>query len=146
MKKLVMLFALMFTLSSMAFSQIVKDSKGHLIDSKGDIYFNGSQVGSVSKDQIIKDSKGEKVGFIDEKGNLVDAKGKKLGHWGKDGKTYYDANGVVMYKVEDDADETCNIYDAKGKKLGNVHDSYKSVACAIHCFDKKMSMKDHTKH
>ncbi|MDR6561647.1 MULTISPECIES: 5-fold beta-flower protein [unclassified Arcicella] len=146
MKKAIMVFAFVMSVISISFAQQVKDYKGHLIDAKGDIYFNGTKIGSVSKDQFIKDAKGQKVGFIDNQGNLTDGNGKKMGHWGKDGKTYFDPNNDIMLKVVDNKDETCNIYDAKGNKLGNVHDSYKSVACAIHCFDKKMSMKDHTKH
>lgn len=146
MKKAIMVFAFVMSVISISFTQQVKDYKGHLIDAKGDIYFNGTKIGNVSKNQFIKDAKGQKVGFIDNQGNLTDGNGKKLGHWGKDGKTYYDANENIMLKVVDNKDETCNVYDAKGKKIGNVHDSYKSVACAIHCFDKNMSMKDHTKH
>lgn len=146
MKKLAMIFAFVLSISSLAFAQKVKDSKGHVIDGKGDIYLNGIQIGSVSKDKIIKDANGKKVGFIDAEGNVTNGAGQKLGHWGKDGKTYLDANDNVLLTVKENDDETCNIYDAKGKKLGNVHDSYKSVACAIHCFDNKMSMKDHKKH
>ena len=52
----------------------------------------------------------------------------------KDGKTYMDANGDLMFTIKDNADDTCDIFDAKGNKIGNVHDSYKGSACALHCF------------
>ena len=95
----------------------------------------GTTVGLVTKDQMIQDAKGQKIAFVDGQGNLVDAKtGKKLGRMGKDGKTYMNANGDLMFTIKDNADNTCDIFDAKGNKIGNVHDSYKGSACALHCF------------
>ncbi|GAB4006261.1 hypothetical protein EXU85_02360 [Spirosoma sp. KCTC 42546] len=105
------------------------NAQGQIKDSKG------TSIGLVSKDKIIKDANGQKIAFVDGQGDLVDAKtGKKMGRIGKDGKTYYDINGELVFTVKDNADETCDIVDAKGKKIGNVHDSYKSLACALHCF------------
>lgn len=96
---------------------------------------NGHSVGEVSKDQIIKDAHGKKIAFVDGQGNLVDAKtGRKMGRMGKDGKTYDDANGELLFTIRDVDGPTCDIYDAKGNKIGNVHDSYKKSACALHCF------------
>ena len=95
----------------------------------------GVTVGLVTKDQMINDAKGRKIAFVDGQGNLVDAKtGKKMGRMGKDGKTYMNANGDLMFTVKDLPGDTCDILDAKGKKIGNVHDSYKGSACALHCF------------
>lgn len=68
----------------------IKESKGHVINARGDIYFEGTKLGTVSKQQIIQYGLGEKIAFL----------------------------------------------DAEGKVIGNVHDSYKGVACAIHCFQK----------
>ena len=68
---------------------------------------------------------------------------------GKDGKTYYNAQGQLLFTIKDNPDETCDIVDAKGKVIGNVHDSLKGVACAIHCFNKDMAKKadgSHMKH
>lgn len=95
----------------------------------------GATVGTVSKDRMVMDATGKKIAFVDGQGNLVDAKtGKKMGRMGKDGKTYMDANGDLMFTIKDNPDNTCDVFDAKGKKIGNVHDSYKGTACALHCF------------
>jgi hypothetical protein len=112
--------------------------------------YSGAVVGLVTKDQIIKDHDGHKIAFVDGDGNLVDAKtNKKMGKMGKDGKTYYNAQGQLLFTIKDNPDETCDIVDAKGKVIGNVHDSLKGVACAIHCFNKDMAKKadgSHMKH
>jgi hypothetical protein len=142
--------ALLCIVSTLAFAQanykqpfsIGKDGK--VMDSKG------TSVGLVTKDQIIKDHDGHKIAFVDGEGNLVDAKtNKKMGRMGKDGKTYYNAQGQLLFTIKDNPDETCDIVDAKGKVIGNVHDSLKGVACAIHCFNKDMAKKadgSHMKH
>ncbi|GAB2575446.1 hypothetical protein GCM10027190_26510 [Spirosoma areae] len=105
------------------------NASGQIKDSKG------TAMGLVTKDQMINDAKGNKIAFVDGQGNLVDAKtGKKMGHMGKDGKTYMNANGDLMFTIKDNPDETCDIFDTKGNKIGNVHDSYKGTACALHCF------------
>lgn len=101
----------------------------------------GFTIGTVSKDQIIKDSKGQKLAFVDNQGNMVDAKtNKKLGHMGKDRKTYFNSEGELIFNLKE-AGSTCDILDAKGKKIGNVHSSMKGSACALACFQKK-----HQKH
>jgi hypothetical protein len=128
-------------------AQQIKDSKGHLImNAKGDIYFDGVKTGTVSKDKIIKDANGKKIGFINANGTLSDEKGKAMGKMGKDGKTYYNSDGVVQFTIEDTENETCNIKDAKGNVIGNVHKSLKGVACALHCFQNQMDMEKHQKH
>ncbi len=110
------------------------NATGQIKDSKG------TTIGLVSKDQIITNATGKKMAFVDGQGNLVDVKtGKKMGRMGKDGKTYYDADGELLFTIRDNADNTCDIFDAKGKKIGNVHDSYKGTACALHCFQNQHS-------
>lgn len=95
----------------------------------------GVTIGMVTKDQIINDSKGQKIAFIDGQGNLIDARSnKKLGRMGKDGKTYYNANGELVFTVQEKG-ETCEIFDASGKKIGDVHSSLKTSACALACFE-----------
>lgn len=95
----------------------------------------GTTIGLIGKDQIIKDAVGKKMAFVDGQGNLVDARtGKKMGRMGKDGKTYRNANGELLFTIRDNADDTCDIFDGKGNKIGNVHDSYKGTACGLHCF------------
>ncbi len=121
---------------SLLFAQSANYKQPMSINASGQIKDgSGKAVGTVSKDQMIMDAKGKKIAFVDSQGNLVDAKtGKKMGKMGKDGKSYMDANGDLMFTIKDNADDTCDIFDAKGKKIGNVHDSYKGTACALHCF------------
>jgi hypothetical protein len=134
----------LFAFSALALQ--TRDSKGHLLlNSKGDVYLDGVKSGTVSKDQIIRDSKGKKLGFIGTGGVLKDEKGKMMGKMGKDGKTYFDEKGNIIFSIEDYDKETCNIKDAKGMVIGNVHKSMKGVACALHCFQHHMDMKKHEK-
>lgn len=94
----------------------------------------GITVGTVTKDQIIKDSQGRKIAFIDGQGNLVDAKtNRKLGRMGKDGKTFFNADGQLVFTIKESG-KTCEIFDANGKKIGDVHSSLKASACALACF------------
>ncbi|MDH6056860.1 5-fold beta-flower protein [Umezakia ovalisporum] len=94
----------------------------------------GITVGTVTKDQIIKDSQGRKIAFIDGQGNLVDAKtNRKLGRMGKDGKAYFNADGQLVFTIKGTG-KTCEIFDANGKKIGDVHSSLKASACALACF------------
>ncbi|GAB2583653.1 5-fold beta-flower protein [Spirosoma areae] len=118
------------------FSQSANYKQPMTINAAGQVKdAKGVAIGLVTKDRMIKDAKGNKIAFVDGQGNLIDAKtGKKMGRMGKDGKTYMDANGDLMFTIKDNADETCDIFDAKGNKIGNVHDSFKGTACALHCF------------
>ena len=126
---LLLLPALLFGQSANYKQPMTINAAGQLKDAKG------ATVGLVTKDQMIMDAKGKKIAFVDGQGNLVDAKtGKKMGRMGKDGKTYMNANGNLMFTVKDNADNTCDIFDATGKKIGNIHDNYKGSACALHCF------------
>ncbi|MEZ0542750.1 5-fold beta-flower protein [Fibrella arboris] len=131
-----LLLALFVALPSLLFAQSANYKQPMSINATGQIKDgSGKGVGTVSKDRMIMDANGKNIAFVDGQGNLVDAKtGKKMGRMGKDGKTYMDANGDLMFTIKDKADNTCDIFDAKGKKIGNVHDSYKGTACALHCF------------
>ena len=128
-------FALLFS-PAFLFGQSANYKQPMTINANGQIKDGkGTAVGLVTKDRMIQDAKGQKIAFVDGQGNLVDAKtGKKMGRMGKDGKTYIDVNGDLMFTIKDNADDTCDIFDAKGNKIGNVHDSYKGTACALHCF------------
>ena len=131
-----LMLALLLALPSLLFAQSANYKQPMSINASGQIKDGtGATVGTVSKERMIMDAKGKKMAFVDGQGSLVDAKtGKKMGRMGKDGKTYMNANGDLMYTIKDNADETCDIFDAKGRKIGNVHDSYKGTACALHCF------------
>lgn len=125
------------SISSTAQSQNYKHI-GHTGEIKDE---RGVTIGKVTKDQIIQDSHGQKIAFIDNQGNLIDAKtNKKMGRMGKDGKTYYNVNGDVELTIKDNG-KTCDVYDAKGKKIGNVHSSLKGSACALVCFQEKHQKK-----
>jgi len=129
----VVFLALLLTSSANALAQS-KNYK-HLIHTGEIKDAKGVTIGMVTKDQIIKDSKGQKIAFIDGQGNLVDARSnKKLGRMGKDGKTYYNADGELVFTVKENG-ETCEIFDASGKKIGDVHSSLKASACALACFE-----------
>ena len=128
-------FALLFS-PAFLFGQSANYKQPMTINAAGQIKDGkGAAVGLITKDQMIQDAKGQKIAFVDGQGNLIDAKtGKKMGKMGKDGKTYMDANGNLMFTIKDNPDQTCDIFDVKGQKIGNVHDSYKGTACALHCF------------
>jgi len=130
------LFALLLGAPSLLLAQSANYKNPVSINANGQIKDgSGATVGTVSKDKMILDAKGQKIAFVDGQGNLVDAKtGKKMGRVGKNNAIYMDANGDLMFTVKDNADNTCDIFDAKGRKIGNVHDSYKGSACALHCF------------
>lgn len=123
------------------------DSKGRrVIDAQGDVYIDGTKLGSVTMDSIVKNANDKPMAFVKQGGVLVNSKGKTLGKMGKDGKTYYNAGGAVVYKIKDNTDtETCDIMDANGKVIGNVHNNFKGTACALHCFSNKMDAKTHRK-
>jgi hypothetical protein len=131
-----LLLAFSLLLPALLFGQSANYKNPMTINAAGQVQdAKGAMVGIVTKDQMIMDTNGKKVAFVDGQGNLVDAQtGKKMGKMGKDGKTYMNANGDLMFTVKDNPDNTCDIFDATGKKIGNVHDSFKSSACALHCF------------
>ena len=59
------------------FAQQLTDSKGHIIiDARGKIYMEGTKIGSISKDSIVKNAKGQKIAFLRHDGMLEDANGK----------------------------------------------------------------------
>ena len=127
------------------FAQVV-DSKGRVIDAKGTVYIDGTKLGTVTMDSIVKNANGKPMAFLKPGGVLVNSKGKTLGRVGKDGLTYYNANGAVVYKLKENTDsETCDVLDADGKVIGNVHNNYKAMACTLHCYSNNMDAKTHQK-
>ncbi|WP_018622792.1 5-fold beta-flower protein [Spirosoma luteum] len=134
---------LLTTVSIMA--QTANYKQPFTIDHNGTIKDNGrTSIGLITKDQLVKDAKGQKIAFVDGQGNLVDAKtGKKMGRMGKNGKTYANAEGELLFTIRDKADKTCDIFDGKGNKIGNVYDSYKGSACALHCSNNGLNSRTH---
>ena len=131
----------------MLFAQPMTDSKGHrILDYKGRVYLESKKLGKITKDSIVKNAQGKKVAFVRQGGILVDVNGKTLGHMGKDGKTYYNENGQLVFQVKENTNtETCDILDADGNVIGNVHSSYKPLVCAMHCFMNGMDPRTHQK-
>lgn len=145
MKKLAIVIIAFMVFIGQSLAQAV-DSKGRVIDSKGDVYISGTKLGSITMDSIVKNANGKPMAFLKSGGILVNSKGRTLGRMGKDGKTYYNANGAVVYKLKDNTDtETCDVLDANGKVIGNVHNNYKAMACTLHCYSNKMDAKTHRK-
>lgn len=146
MKKLSLVIILVVAfIGQNLFAQSV-NSKGRIIDAKGDIHVGTTKIGSISKDSIVRDAKGKKIAFLKSGGILVDAKGKNLGKMGKDGNTFYNADGTHVLSVKENTDtQTCDIMDANGKVIGNVHNNFKPMACTLHCFVNKMDSKTHQK-
>ncbi len=146
MKNFSVLFALVVCFGQILLAQKPIDSKGRVIDVNGNVYIGGTKLGTVTLDSIVKNAKGKPIAFLKSGGVLVDAKGKTLGRIGKDGQTFYNAEGNVVLKVKDNTDsETCDIIDANGKVIGNVHQNFKGMACTIHCFKYGMNPKTHRK-
>lgn len=136
---------LVVLIGQIIFAQKPIDSKGRVIDVNGNIYLGGTKLGSISQDSIVKNAQGKKIAFLKSGGVLVDAKGKTIGKMGKDGQTFYNAEGNAVLKVKDSDSETCNIEDANGKVIGNVHQNFKGMACTVHCFRNQMNPKTHRK-
>lgn len=146
MKKLsiIILFAIGLVGQSLMAQPV--DSKGRVIDAKGDVYIDGTKLGAITMDSIVKNANGKPMAFLKSGGVLVNSKGRTLGRMGKDGKTYYNADGAVVYQLKENTDtETCDILDANGKVIGNVHNNYKAMACTLHCYSNGMDAKTHQK-
>ena len=122
------------------------NSKGRVIAANGDVFIDGTKLGSVTMDSVVKNANGKPMAFLKPGGILVSSKGKTLGRMGKDGKTYYNADGqAIMFLKENTDSETCQILDDKGKVIGDVHQNYKAMACTLHCYRNKMDPKTHRK-
>ena len=145
-KKSLFFILLLVVIGQMLLAQPSVNSKGRVIDAKGDVYISGTKMGSVTMDSIVKNANGKPMAFLKPGGILVNSKGKTLGKMGKDGNTFYNANGQAIMFLKDNTDtETCQIVDAKGKVIGDVHQNYKAMACTLHCFSNKMDPKTHQK-
>ena len=120
-----------------AHAQKSKDSVKYnfiTIDGKGGIFNRaGTKLGYITKDNIVKDLKGQTIYFIDKDGNVIDAKGNKLGKAKKSG-FYYNNDGQVVLEAKNIDAERCAILDPKGHSWGYAHRNYKLHACAAHCF------------
>ncbi|MEO6520810.1 MAG: 5-fold beta-flower protein [Mucilaginibacter sp.] len=104
------------------------------INAKGGIYDQaGTKLGYITKNDIVKNNKGEKLYFIDNNGNVIDSKGTKLGMAKKNGN-YYNNQGQVVLQLKNINETTCELLDPEGHNMGTTHKNYKLHACAAHCF------------
>ncbi|MBW4890634.1 DUF3659 domain-containing protein [Mucilaginibacter sp. HMF5004] len=100
---------------------------------KGGIYAqNGTQLGTVDKDDVIRNAKGQAMYFIDESGNVANEKGEILGKAKKNG-SYYKLTGGNVVLTEDKNHVQCAMLDPKGHNVGADHNNVKLHNCAIHC-------------
>jgi len=108
------------------------DSSGVMKNEAGTIFV------TISKDSIIKDYKGEKIGFIDRNGNLVDKNGKILGKTAKNGD-FHNAKNEVEYTVQPSKSAgKYDVYDNTGKHVLTVPANYKSKAGSLAYVHKNM--------
>ncbi|MEQ9221265.1 MAG: hypothetical protein RLO17_24640 [Cyclobacteriaceae bacterium] len=105
--------------------QLHINSKGEINDDKG------MKLGYISKEDIVFNNEGKKLGFI-ERGFVYDADGNKLGKAKKGGR-YYNNDGMLVLTTKTTGDK-CEILDPEGHKRGTVHKNYKKHACVTHCF------------
>lgn len=141
MKKINMLFVLLLAIGTFCTMAAFGQSAGGttkneqiFINAKGGIYNQaGTQLGFITKDDIVKDNKGRTLYFIDRDGNVIDAKGNKLGKANKNGN-YYSNTGQVVLQLKNADANRCEILDPAGHRQGYVHKNYKLHACAAHCF------------
>jgi hypothetical protein len=106
-----------------------------MVDSKGHIYYDKKQIGSISKAGGI-DMTGKAITRIDKNGNVVDSTGKAVGKLAKGSTFQYYVNEKDQKFSISKPDHTgmCYVKDSKGKTVLLLHNNYKQqVACAMHC-------------
>jgi hypothetical protein len=100
---------------------------------KGGIYTQtGTQLGTVGKDDIIRNNKGQAMYFIDENGNIANENGEILGKAKKSG-SYYKLTGGNVVLTEDKDHAQCALLYPKGHNIGADHNNAKLHNCAAHC-------------
>ena len=70
--------------SPLLMSQANHDSKGHILTIvKNKIIQDSKEIGFITKDSLIQNSKGQKIGSLKNDGTLVDEQGNLIGRPGK---------------------------------------------------------------
>ena len=134
-----------FAIGAYAQNQAGTQAQKITIDKKGGIYnHDGTLLGTIDKNDIVRDTKGQTVYFIDRDGRVVTTKGQVLGKAKKNG-TYYNLKGNAVLVTKDIDKETCAILDPEGHNFGTVHKNYKLHACAAHCMFLKKQKEKETK-
>jgi Heavy metal binding domain len=121
--------------------------KAPTIDASGKIYNrDGSHIGSVTKEGVISDAAGVKIGHVDGNGMLVDEKtGENLGKAEKNGNfaPHFGKTQDEGWSISAPMNGTCLVKDNAGNIKAEVHENYKAFgACAIHCLDHHMNHSD----
>ena len=121
--------------------------KAPKIDASGKITDkDGKHMGSVTKDGVIMDAMGAKIGHIDANGMLIDEKTReKLGKAEKNGNflPHFAKTPDEGWSVSTPLNGTCLVKDKDGNVKAEVHENYKAFgACAVHCLSHHM---DHNK-
>jgi hypothetical protein len=118
-----------------------KDQRLLHINARGEVLDqSGTQLGYISKEDVVFNAKDQKLGFI-RNGMVYDVDGKSLGKARKNGR-YINFNGVSVLRTKSRGDN-CEILDPEGHKMGTVHKNYKLHACAVHCFFKQKELDNH---
>jgi hypothetical protein len=133
MKNLILFLAFIIGSNLVAFGQ----EKVPMVDSKGHIYYDKKQIGSISKSGGM-DMTGKAVTRIDKNGNVVDSTGKAIGKLTKGSTFQYYIDGKAQKFSISKPDHTgiCYVKDSKGQTVLLLHNNYKQqVACAMHCAD-----------
>ncbi len=121
--------------------------KAPTIDASGKIHNkDGNYIGSVTKDGVISDAAGIKIGYVDGNGMLVDeTTGEKLGKAEKNGNfaPHFTKTPDEGWSISAPMNGTCLVKDKAGNIKAEVHENYKAFgACAIHCLDHHMNHTD----
>jgi hypothetical protein len=138
---LVFLTGILLSSQSISAQASDKTKRQMYINAKGEVLDRGIKLGYISKEDIVYNNKGKKLGFI-KNGKVYDAEGNSLGKAKKGGQYYNDSGEFVLY-VEGN-EEKCKILDIKGHSLGYIHKNYKLHACATHCFFKEKKLGEDT--
>lgn len=121
--------------------------KAPKIDASGKITDkDGKQIGTITKEGVISDAKGVKLGHIDGNGMLIDDKtGEKLGKAEKNGNflPHYAKTPDQGWSISAPLNGTCLVKDKAGNVKAEVHENYKQFgACAIHCLTNHMNYNE----
>ena len=131
------LLAMLGVVLAITISQ-AQNYKAPKIDASGKIYDkDGKHIGSVTKEGVISDAMGMKMGHVDANGMLVDDKtGEKLGKAEKNGNflPHFAKTADEGWSTSAPLNGTCLVKDKAGNIKAEVHENYKAFgACAIHC-------------
>ncbi len=138
---LVFLTGMLLSIQTTSAQASDKTKRQMYINGKGEVSDRGINLGYISKEDIVYNNQGKKLGFI-KNGKVYDAEGNPMGKAKKGGQYYNESGQFVLYVKGND--EKCKILDAKGHSLGYIHKNYKLHACAVHCFFKEKSIEEDT--